>query len=120
MCQYGKSFTTERQSSGMDTKQTQRNVLVTGTTSGIGRAVARRFAKASARVIGFGRDRAALKKVEQEVADAGGTPLMIAADVTIDTELQNAFESAIDRVGRLDVLINGAGHISTGSIEDAT
>jgi NAD(P)-dependent dehydrogenase (short-subunit alcohol dehydrogenase family) len=98
----------------------QRVILVTGATSGIGRAVARRFAASSALVIGLGRSRSALEEVEQEVTEAGGTPLMLAADVTIDDDLQRAFETAIRKAGRLDVLVNAAGHITTGSVEDTT
>jgi len=98
----------------------QRVVLVTGATSGIGRAVARRFASSSDQVIGFGRNRSALEEVEQEIIEAGGKPLMMAADVTDDEQLQTAFDSAIKKSGRLDVVVNAAGHISTGSIEDTT
>jgi len=98
----------------------QRVVLVTGATSGIGRAVARRFASSSDQVIGFGRNRSALEQVEQEIIEAGGKPLMMAADVTDDEQLQTAFDSAIKKSGRLDVVVNAAGHISTGSIEDTT
>lgn len=98
----------------------QRVVLVTGATSGIGRAVARRFAAASDQVIGFGRNRSALEELENEIKEAGGTPLIVAADVTDDKQLQTAFDSAIKRTGRLDVVVNAAGHISTGSIEDTS
>jgi NAD(P)-dependent dehydrogenase (short-subunit alcohol dehydrogenase family) len=97
-----------------------RVVLITGATSGIGRAVAKKFAAESARVIGLGRNQLALTEVEKEISDAGGVPLMLKADVTVDTEVQSLFATAIKQVGRLDVLVNAAGHISTGSIEDTT
>lgn len=98
----------------------QRVILITGATSGIGRAVARRFADSSAHVIGLGRSRSALEEIQQEIEEAGGSSLMISADVTVDDELRSAFDRAISKTGRLDVLVNAAGHISTGSIEDTT
>lgn len=94
--------------------------MITGATSGIGRAVAKRFAAAAAQVIIIGRDQAALKKVEQEIENAGGTSISLAVDVTIDDEVRDAFASAISATSRLDVLINAAGHISSGTIENTT
>jgi len=96
----------------------ERTVLITGATSGIGRAVATRFAASSAHVIGLGRNRSELEEVEHEIVAAGGTPLMLAVDVTIESDIQRAFDTAISKVGKLDVLVNAAGHLSTGSIED--
>ncbi len=102
----------------MESLSGKKVVMITGATSGIGRAVARRFAASSACVIGFGRNRSALETVEQEIQEAGGAPLMLAVDVTSENELQRAFDTTISKAGRLDVLVNAAGHISTGSIED--
>ena len=95
-------------------------VLVTGATSGIGHAVAVKFAAASARVVGLGRSQAALHEVEIAVKNAGGEPLTLAVDVTNSDQAQYAIDETIKRFGGLDVLVNAAGHISTGSIENTS
>ena len=94
--------------------------MITGATSGIGRAVAKRFAAAAAHVVIIGRDQSALEKVALEIESAGGTSMSLAVDVTIDDHVRNAFESAISETSRLDVLVNAAGHISSGTIENTT
>jgi NAD(P)-dependent dehydrogenase (short-subunit alcohol dehydrogenase family) len=94
--------------------------MITGATSGIGRAVAQRFAAASAHVVIVGRNQSALDEVQKEVEHAGGSSLSLAVDVTVDDDLRKAFDDTIDKTGRLDVLVNAAGHISSGTIENTT
>src|SRR5437870_1018780 len=95
-------------------------VLVTGATSGIGRAIALKFAEAKARVVAVGRNRSALIDIETEIRTASGEPLTIAADVTNESEVHRAIGDAISKFGNLNVVVNAAGHISTGSIEDTS
>jgi len=93
-------------------------VMVTGSTSGIGHAVAIRFAEAGARVAALGRDRSALGKVKSEIEQIGAEALTIAADVTSEQEVRNALDETIESFSGLDVLVNAAGHISSGTIEN--
>jgi NAD(P)-dependent dehydrogenase (short-subunit alcohol dehydrogenase family) len=95
-------------------------VFVTGATSGIGHAVAVKFAAASACVVALGRHQSALRQVETEIKNAGGEPLTLAVDVTNLGESQRAIDETVNRFGGLDVLVNAAGHISTGSIENTS
>ncbi|HMJ25911.1 MAG TPA: glucose 1-dehydrogenase [Pyrinomonadaceae bacterium] len=101
----------------MESSFANKVVLVTGATSGIGHAVAVKFAAASARVVALGRNEEALREVENAVKSAGGEVLTLAVDVTNSDEAKRAIDEAISRFSRLDVLVNAAGHISTGSIE---
>jgi len=94
--------------------------VITGATSGIGRAVAKRFAAGSTHVVIIGRNQSALNKVSQEIEGAGSTSLSLSVDVTREDEVREAFENAIARAGRLDVLVNAAGHISSGTIENTS
>src|SRR6266404_3364907 len=95
-------------------------VFVTGATSGIGHAVALKFAAASARVVALGRNQSALREVETAIKDAGGEPLTLAVDITNIGESQRAIDETVNKFGGLDVLVNAAGHISTGSIENTS
>ncbi len=104
----------------MKDKPQPRVVIVTGATSGIGRAVARRFASSSDRVIAIGRDHDALDEVKAEIVRSGGECSTIRLDVTNDADVSKAFEGAIRETNRLDVLVNAAGHISSGSIENTS
>jgi NAD(P)-dependent dehydrogenase (short-subunit alcohol dehydrogenase family) len=90
--------------------------LVTGATSGIGRAVSLCFAETGASVCAVGRSEAALAVVSESIRQAGGAPLTIAADVTKESETRRAIDETISKFGRLDVLVNAAGHISSGTV----
>ena len=95
-------------------------VLVTGSTSGIGHACALRFAAAGAHVAAVGRNKERLQTVCAELESAGGKPLAIAADLTEPEQVNSVVTQALDRFGGVDVLVNAAGHISSGTIEDTS
>ncbi len=104
----------------MENDSADRVVIITGATSGIGRAVAQRFAKALARIVAVGRNRSALEEVASEIKSAGGECLTLAADLMNESDSRLVIDAAVNEFGHLDVLVNAAGHISTGSIEDTT
>ncbi|HEX8178781.1 MAG TPA: glucose 1-dehydrogenase [Pyrinomonadaceae bacterium] len=91
--------------------------LVTGASSGIGRATALAFAAAGARVALVGRAREALQAVEREITAQGGAALSIAADVMQEADAERAVTTAVEHFGGLDVLVNAAGILSNGTIE---
>jgi NAD(P)-dependent dehydrogenase (short-subunit alcohol dehydrogenase family) len=104
----------------MNNENGQRVVMVTGATSGIGRAVANRFASASDHVIAIGRDARQLAQVAADASERGGHATTIKLDVTNDDDVRAWFDEAIGNAGRLDVLVNAAGHIVSGSIENTS
>ncbi len=104
----------------MERNAGEKVVLVTGATSGIGRAVALRFAASAARVAAVGRNAEALRQVGDAIRKAGGEPLTVPADVTREDDVRHLIQRAVSEFGHLDVLVNAAGHISSGSIEDTS
>jgi NAD(P)-dependent dehydrogenase (short-subunit alcohol dehydrogenase family) len=104
----------------MNNNSNTRVIMVTGATSGIGRAVANRFAAASDYVIAIGRNQETLNDVAAEITTQGGQAATIALDVTREADVANSFAQAIQSAGRLDVLVNAAGHIASGTIENTT
>jgi NAD(P)-dependent dehydrogenase (short-subunit alcohol dehydrogenase family) len=104
----------------MDTPEfADRVVLVTGATSGIGRACARKFLAKGARVAAIGRDQSALGRLRDD-AEVASHLVTIAADLTGRREPARVVEETVDRFGGIDVLVNAAGHISNGTIEDTS
>jgi NAD(P)-dependent dehydrogenase (short-subunit alcohol dehydrogenase family) len=97
-----------------------RAALVTGATSGIGRATALRFAEAGARVALVGRSAETLEEVAGQVVGRGGGAVEVRADVTVEEDARRAVEEAVERLGGLDVLVNAAGIISNGTVEDTS
>ena len=95
-----------------------RVALVTGATSGIGRAASLRFAEAGARGLALvGRNREALAETAAEVRERGAEALEINADVTREESAGNIVSQTIEQFSSLDVLVNAAGIISNGTIE---
>lgn len=84
-------------------------VLITGGTSGIGKALAFAFGRAGARVAFSGRNQQGLAQTSQELTAAGIENLAIQADVSVEEQCRQMVQQAVDQFGRLDVLINNAG-----------
>ncbi len=83
-------------------------VAITGASGGVGRAIAREFAKHGAAVGLIARGRAGLDAAAQEISELGGTPYAHAADVAEFDQLQAAASAIEERLGPIDVWINNA------------
>lgn len=85
--------------------------LITGSTSGIGRASAVLFAREGARVIVSGRRTERGEAVVQEICESGGEAVYIHADMTVEKDIENLVNAALDIYGKIDILINNAGYM---------
>lgn len=94
-------------------------VLITGGSSGIGRALAFSFGQAGARIVITGRQEPALQAVGQELTAAGIENLAIVADVSVRNDNERMVRETIRRFGRLDILINNAGISMRAMFADA-
>lgn len=86
-----------------------RGVVVTGAASGIGRAAALGFAAEGARVLAADLNAEGAEEVAREIADAGGTALAVAGDLSEQEVVDTVVERAVTAFGGLDVLVNNAG-----------
>ena len=94
--------------------------FISGGARGMGAEEARLFAREGARVA-FGdvlEDEG--RKVEAEIAEAGGEALFVRLDVTSESDWQNAISATVDRFGKLDVLVNNAGVLALEIVENIT
>jgi NADP-dependent 3-hydroxy acid dehydrogenase YdfG len=93
--------------------------LVTGASSGIGAATARRLAEDGASVTLVARRRDRLEALAAEIDGAGGTALVVEADITARTQAEAAVQQAVEQFGRLDILVNNAGLMLLGPVVGA-
>ncbi len=98
--------------------ETSHIALVTGTGSGIGRAVALKLQAAGFHVALLGRRLSELEKTAAEAKTGGGKFLVVPADVTDERAVKAAFAKTLDSFRRLDLLFNNAGTFSQGASID--
>jgi NAD(P)-dependent dehydrogenase (short-subunit alcohol dehydrogenase family) len=104
----------------MNEKQfTGKVAFVTGATSGIGQACAMAFARAGANVVCVGRKEDALMELEQKIRETS-SGVLVRADLAHEDEAERAVQQAVGVFGGIDVLVNAAGHISSGTIENTS
>ena len=84
-------------------------VIVTGASSGIGKACAIMFAKKGANIVLAARSEEKLKEVALEISGFGVQVLIVATDVSIEEDCRNLIETTLTKFGRIDVLVNNAG-----------
>jgi len=101
----------------MDITLQNKVALITGATSGIGEATAREFLKAGARVFLTGRNEEKLQAFKNEVAEDQKNIEYLAGDIADPGFRQQLISTVIEKFGKLDILINAAGIIATGTIE---
>jgi len=94
--------------------------VVTGASSGIGRATAIRFAREGAHVALVARRWDELKRLAEQIEQDGGSAIPICTDVTKTTEVESCIETVVNTLGGIDVLVNAAGIIARGGIQEAT
>ncbi len=94
--------------------------IVTGASSGIGRATALRFGRSAASVLVVGRDESALADVASAIESVGGQAAVCQADVTDADAPDRIVRAALERFGGVTTLVNAAGIIGSGTIESTT
>lgn len=92
--------------------------IITGATSGIGRATALCFAKAGANIAVVGRKRDVVNEVCEAIKENKVGALPVTADITNEADARRVVAETVSKFGRIDILINAAGIISNGTVED--
>ena len=98
---------------------TDKVVIITGASSGIGEACAFEFAAQGAKVVLAARNIEKLKTIERKIVESGGVALAVVTDVRKVEDCQSLVEKAIESFGKIDVLINNAGISMRAKFEDA-
>lgn len=104
----------------MDKEFAGKTVLVTGSTSGIGKASALRFAGARASIAAAGRNEEALARLSEEIKKTGAEILALPGDLSLESKATDIVSQTVSHFGGIDVLVNAAGHITSGTIEDTS
>jgi NADP-dependent 3-hydroxy acid dehydrogenase YdfG len=93
-----------------DTKPlSARTAIITGASSGIGRAIAMHLAEAGAHTFLSGRTTAAMDDAKKEIEEASGTATVITADVRDVSQFYGLVDAAVEATGHLDIMVNNAG-----------
>ena len=99
---------------------TNKVVLITGASSGIGRASALEFARQGASVVLAARRLEKLQALESEIVSLGVSCLCTKTDVTLEDQVMNLFEETSKQFGRIDILVNNAGRGLKAEIPNIT
>ncbi|MEC3916138.1 SDR family NAD(P)-dependent oxidoreductase [Nocardia sp. CDC160] len=103
----------------MDARFTGKVVLITGATSGVGAAAARRIAAEDGSVVLGARGKEAGDRMVEEIRAAGGRAVFVPTDVTVEAEVARLTDAAVTEFGRLDAAFNNAGAVNAfGSVEE--
>jgi short-subunit dehydrogenase len=97
-----------------------RVVLITGSSRGLGLALAEEFAAQGARLVICARDQRELETARARLAARGAEVLAVTCDVTVQDDVQSLVNEATARFGHIDVLVNNAGVIQVGPLEAQT
>lgn len=95
-------------------------VIVTGASSGIGRATAKLFVENGSKVIAVGRNEKELNDLRDEIQEGSGSITSVLADLRETSQVEKLVSETLDNFKQLDVLVNAAGIIGNGSIENTT
>jgi NAD(P)-dependent dehydrogenase (short-subunit alcohol dehydrogenase family) len=104
----------------MDLDLTKRSALVTGSSAGIGAAIARALAREGARVIVHGRDAARVRAVADEIHNTGAEAVGVAGDLATNEGAARIFAEAAAAFGGIDILVNNAGSYASAAWFDTS
>ena len=94
--------------------------IVTGATSGMGRATAKLFAKEGAKVVVTGRNAARAQEVIDDIKAAGGEAMFVLGDASDPTFCEEIVNKTLEAYKTVDILVNNAGMLSMSSLMDVT
>ena len=93
--------------------------IITGASSGIGKAIALAFAAEGATAVLASRNKKKLDEVAKQIADTGGTACVIPTDVTDEDQVMRLFQETSRQFDRIDLLVNNAGTATAASLAHA-
>lgn len=100
----------------MNMKLKDKVAIITGSTSGMGRATAVLFAQEGAKVVVSGRNEERAREVVDEIRNNGGQAIYVLADMSTMTGLDEIVEKTVEAFGTVDILYNNAGMLSMSSL----
>ena len=95
-------------------------VIITGASSGIGKATALAFAKENASVVLAARREDRLQELVNEIQNTGGKALVVKTDISKAEEVENLIQKTLNKFGRIDILINNAGFGVIALVEETS